>query len=153
MLIYKTEDMIKKNNALLNGFLIYGLISIYFLVLVLFGLSDNMYLRFANLVFVAFGINETMKLSNAGGDNYLDKVKSGLVTALSGILPSCVGLFLYMQIIDPTLAYTAHTLIPIHGPVEFTAVIFIEGLSSSLMVLFVMLQYWKNAESPLAKYK
>ncbi len=145
--------MIKRNNAFLNGFMIYGLISIYFLVLELFGLTDNMYLRFVNLVFIAMGVNATLRLSHAAGDNYLDKLKSGLVTVATGILLSVIGLYLYMQLIDPSLAYTAETLIPINSPIEFTAVIFIEGLSSSLMVLFMLLQYWKTAPSPLVKYK
>lgn len=145
--------MIKRNNAFLNGFMIYGLISIYFLVLELFGLTDNMYLRFVNLVFIAIGVNATLRLSHAASDNYLDKLKSGLVTVATGILLSVIGLYLYMQLIDPSLAYTAETLIPVNSPIAFTAIIFIEGLSSSLMVLFMLLQYWKTAPSPLAKYK
>ena len=59
----------KLKRELINGFIIFIGIAVYFLIIEYLGLADEFYLRILNLAIVAFGINLTIK------QNYEDGVR------------------------------------------------------------------------------
>lgn len=138
--------MLRQTNALANGLLIFALIGIYFVILEVLGLSDNLYLRFINFLFVLIGVNNTLKAASRETTSYLKRMLAGVTTVFTGILLSAIGLFIYLSVFEADLSAYAMTLIPAETNLAFAAVIFIEGFTSSLMVVFIMLQYWKNGD-------
>jgi hypothetical protein len=138
--------MIRQTNAFLNGLLIFGLIGAYFILLESLGLTDNLYLRFVNFLLVLIGVNNTLKSAAAESKSYPQRLISGVITVFTGIFLSALSLFIYLSLFDANLSAMAMTLIPAETNLSFAMVIFIEGFTSSLMVVFIMLQYWKNVE-------
>lgn len=137
--------MLSQTNAIRNGLLIFGLIGVYFIILELLGLTDNVFLKFINFIFVLIGVNSTLKQSSKIGADYLKKLVAGVVTVFTGIVLSAVALLIYLNVNDSSdISAYAMTLMPAETNFEFAGVIFIEGFTSSLMIVFIMLQYWKN---------
>lgn len=141
--------MLSQTNAIRNGLLIFGLVGVYFIILELLGLTDNVFLKFINFIFVLIGINNTLKQSSKIGADYLKKLVAGVVTVFTGIVLSAVALLIYLNVSDSSdISAYAMTLMPAETNFEFAGVIFIEGFTSSLMIVFIMLQYWKNVNVP-----
>lgn len=141
--------MLSKSNAIKNGLLIFVLVGVYFVILELLGLTDNIFLKFINFVFVLIGVNNTLKNTSRLGGDYLNKLVAGVATVFIGIFLSAAALFIYLTVNETTdLSAYSMTLIPAETNFEFAGVIFIEGFTSSLMIVFIMLQYWKNVTLP-----
>lgn len=138
--------MLQKTNAFRNGLLIFLFIGVYFVLLELLGLTDNIFLRFVNFLFVIIGVNNTLKKATKEKLDYLKKFAAALFAPFLGVLLSAVSLFIYLTIFDNDLSAYAMTLIPAETNFSFAAVIFVEGFLSSLMLVFIMMQYWKNVE-------
>ncbi len=138
--------MILQTKAFLNGLLIFGMIGAYFIILESLGLTDNLYLRFLNFLFVLIGVNNTLKSAAAESKSYPQQLIAGATTVFTGIFLSAVSLFMYLSLFDTNLSALAMTLIPAETNLSFATVIFVEGFTSSLMIVFIMLQYWKNVE-------
>lgn len=141
--------MLSQTNAIKNGLLLFGLIGVYFVVLELLGLTDNVFLKFINFIFVLIAVNNTLKTTSKVSDSYLKKLVGGVITVFIGILLSAIALFIYLNVNETTtLSAYAMTLIPANTNLEFVGIIFVEGFTSSLMIVFIMLQYWKNVNIP-----
>ncbi|MDX1653418.1 MAG: hypothetical protein R3277_13050 [Brumimicrobium sp.] len=140
--------MTGQKQALKNGILIFLLIGLYFILLEALGLTDNISLRFVNFFFVLVGVNNTLKHVSKEKANYLQKFKAGVLTVFIGIALSTIALFAYLELFDAELNQYAMTIFPAHTNIAFAGTIFVEGFVSSLMVVFIMLQYWKNVNPP-----
>lgn len=141
--------MLSKANAIKNGLLIFVLVGVYFVILELLGLTDNIFLKFINFAFVLIGVNNTLKNTAKQGGTYLNKLVGGIATVFTGILLSAIALFIYLIVNESSdISAYAMTLIPAETNFEFAAIIFVEGFTSSLMIVFIMLQYWKNVNVP-----
>lgn len=139
--------MLSQTNAVKNGLLIFGLIGVYFIILELLGLTDNVFLKFINFIFILIGVNNTLKHTTKLGGGYLKKLTSGVITIFLGTFLSAAALYFYLKASSATeISAYAMTLIPAETDFQFAAVIFIEGFTSSLMIVFIMLQYWKNVD-------
>lgn len=137
--------MLSQTNAIRNGLLIFGLIGVYFVILELLGLTDNVFLKFINFIFVLIGVNNTLKQASKIGVDYLKKLVAGVVTVFTGIVLSAIALLIYLNVNESSeISAYAMTLIPAETNFEFAGIIFVEGFTSSLMIVFIMLQYWKN---------
>lgn len=136
--------MLRQTNAIANGLLIFGLIGVYFIILELLGFTDNIFLRFVNFLFVLIGVNNTLKTAASKTQSYIQRLLAGIATVFVGIFLSALALFIYLSVFENDLSAYAMTLIPAKTNLSFALVIFIEGFTSSLMVVFIMLQYWKN---------
>ena len=141
--------MLSQTNAIRNGLLIFGLVGVYFIILELLGLTDNIFLKFINFIFVLIGVNNTLKAAANANASYLKKLVSGVTTVFIGILLSAIALYIYLNVNEASdLSAYAVTLIPAETNLEFAGIIFVEGFTSSLMIVFIMLQYWKNVNIP-----
>lgn len=131
-------------NEYKNGFIIFLLLGLFFLTMDLAGLANVFYLKIFNFVFVLFGVNLTLKHLSKEKANYLKMFSSGMVTALIGIVLSLIGLFVYMKITDADMTDYSTTIIPSENLSHYFLALFAEGISSAIVVVFTLMQYWKT---------
>jgi len=132
-----------------NGFIIFLGIGLFFLAMDFFGLSDKNYLRALNAFIVIYGINKTIKMNlNNGITDYLENFISGFKTGIIGVLLGIIGLIIYIYIkggesylstLSNTFFFLGKTNI-----IMYCSVLFFEGVASSLIGSFVLMQYWKD---------
>ena len=83
----------KLPKELVNGFIIFIGIGLYFLLMEFLGLADMYFLRLFNILFVFYGTNKTLKSNFAEGKTILaSNAVSALFTSLSGVFLSIIGL-------------------------------------------------------------
>jgi hypothetical protein len=134
------------------GFIIALSLGVYFLIIEGLGLSDVAFLRLFNITFVLLGINMTIRSNiSKGHTKYLKNFGSSLATAFSGIIFSIIGLWLYISIFkgDAYLSELAASVIINNDSIslnQFCVALLIEGLSSSFILVFILMQYWKNVK-------
>lgn len=139
----------KNQNEIKNGVLIFIGIGLFFLLMDLFGLADKNYLRIFNAFIVLYGISKTIKSNYAAGvTDYLENLVSGFKTGIIGVFLGIVGLIIFVYIkggdsylatLSDTFFFTGKTNL-----VKYCAVLFFEGVASSLIGSFALMQYWKD---------
>lgn len=139
----------KNVTELRNGFIIFLGIGLFFLAMDFFGLSDKNYLRALNAFIVIYGINKTIKMNlNNGITDYLENFISGFKTGIIGVFLGIIGLIIYIYIkggesylstLSNTFFFLGKTNI-----IMYCSVLFFEGVASSLIGSFVLMQYWKD---------
>lgn len=136
-----------------NGLLITFFIGIYFLIVEALNISDILWLRMLNLLIVAYGVNLTIKHKMLKGNlSYVSNLASGFITALIGVVLSIAGLFIYVVFITGTdyLQELAQSIFLTSSEVvlwKYAFGLFLEGISSSVVVSFAIMQRWKNVTS------
>lgn len=147
----------KYQRELINGFIIFLGIGIYFIVLELLGLSDQTYLRMLNIVFAIYGVNRTIK-SNAetGVHGYLTNFVSALLTAMIGAVLSIVALLIYLKFQggEEYLKALSENFIFGGGKVsvqQYVIGLLFESTAGSLAIVFVLMQYWKGKVETINK--
>lgn len=135
-----------------NSLYIFLSLGIYFLVLDLVEYSDIVFLRFFNAIIVAFFINRTIKQNVIKGQfNYLSNLGSGIITAVFGVLLSVLGLTFYLVALKgvehlPNLATSVIVMNSNVGLGAYSAALLIEGIASSVVLTFIIMQSWKSIE-------
>jgi hypothetical protein len=139
----------KNNIELRNGFLIFLGIGIFFLAMDFLGLANRNYLRTFNAVIVLYGINKTLKYNSSTGTiDYLENLISGFKTGIIGIVLSIIGLIIYiysnggesyLSKLSDTFFFVGKT-----NTIQYCSVLFFEGIASSLIGAFTLMQYWKD---------
>ncbi len=145
----KNQQIMKNSIEIKNGFLIFLGIGIFFLLMDLFGLADKNYLRILNAFIVLYGINKTIQFNfNHGNSDYLDNLISGFKTGIIGVVLGIIGLILFVYIkggesyltkLSDTFFFVGKTNI-----IKYCSVLFFEGIASSLIGSFALMQYWKD---------
>lgn len=140
----------KASRIVTNGLIIFICIGIFFLIMDQLGLSKNIYLRLVNFVFVIYGVNRTLQANFRDNINgYFTNLVSAFLTAF---LSLALGVFSFMLYADykggeAYLQNFADTYIfggSNPSPYQFGIGLFIEGLASSVVVSFALMQYWKD---------
>ena len=136
------------------GVLIFFLIGFYFLLMEVLGLSDKMFLRFFNALFVMYGINRVIKTKvEEGENNYLSNLGSAIATSFIGIFISVVALWIYIGLYKGVghMNELAGSFIIGGGHAvqlsQFCLGLLIEGLASSFILSFIVMQAWKDEKS------
>lgn len=135
---------------LTNGFLIFLLIGIYFLILEFAGLSDIFYLRILNLFFVIWGVNRTIKGNyEAGVRGYFTNLIAAIITSMTGAILSIASLLLYIELRggEVFLKQLAESFIFGGGELtiqQYCIGLLFESTAASLAVSFILMQYWKD---------
>ena len=139
----------KNSTELKNGILIFLGIGLFFLLMDILGLADKNYLRILNAFIVLFGINKTIKYNfSHGNSDYLENLISGFKTGILGVILGIVGLIIFVYIrggesylsrLSDTFFFVGKTNI-----IKYCSVLFFEGIASSLIGSFVLMQYWKD---------
>jgi hypothetical protein len=141
----------KNNIELKNGIVIFLGIGIFFLLMDFLGLADKNYLRILNAFIVLYGINETIKTnSKAGKTGYLENLVSGFKTGVIGVFLGIVGLivFIYIKGGESYLDRLSNTFFfgEDNNIIKYCSILFFEGIASSLIGSFTLMQYWKDVE-------
>lgn len=139
----------KNNVELKNGFLIFLGIGLFFLAMDFLGLANKNYLRALNAFIVLYGINKTIKTNlHNGVSNYLENFISGFKTGIIGVFLGIIGLIIYvyakggesyLSTLSETYFFIGKTNI-----IMYCSVLFFEGVASSLIGSFTLMQYWKD---------
>lgn len=134
---------------LINAVKIFAGIVLFFFLMKLFGLDEFTELRLLNFIFVFWGINSAIKknIFTNGNNNYLENLSIGFRTSFLAILLLIFSLTIYLFYIDSSFIHVMENS-KIWGnhltPPLIAFAIFIEGISSSLICTFILMQYWKN---------
>lgn len=142
----------KLSKEFINGFLIFLGIGIYFLLMEAFGLSKYYILRIFNVLIVIYGLNRTIKSNlKEGKTAYLSNLISSGLTGLIGIGLGIVGLAVYVYYIKGGTSYLnnlSEAFLFGGNPTlaEYCFGLFIEGIASVFMVVFINMQYWRTKD-------
>jgi len=121
----------------------------FFLLSKLLGLQENPYLRFLNLFFVLFGIRQAIKVNieqNKETD-YLSNLGLGLQTSALAVILSIAGVMVYVEFIDRQFIEAMNNSFLIAGDLdkaEIFITLLIEGMASSFIGSFMVMQFYKN---------
>jgi len=141
--------MFFKSREFRNGTIIFVGIGVYFLIMELLGLSNIFYLRFLNIFIVLYGINRTIKANIYDGQNdYLFNLTSGAMAAFVGVILSVIGLNIYIHLkggADYIKTLSEAFLFGGSPSIyQYCAGLLFEGLASSVIGAFALMQYWKG---------
>ena len=142
----------KLPKELVNGFIIFIGIGLYFLLMEFLGLADMYSLRLFNILFVFYGTNKTLKSNFAEGKTILaSNAVSALFTSLSGVFLSIIGLIIYIYIkggaiyietLSETFLFGGNPSI-----ITYSASLLFEGIISAVLVTFMLMLYWDTRYS------
>jgi len=129
-----------------NGLIIWLILGVFFLLMDAMGLANVPYLKIFNIVFILFGVNMTLRHYAKKGANYGQLFVKGCYTAFLGIGLALLGLIFYLEVLlgGVDMSQYSTTVIPTTGLSQYVLALFAEGISSAVIVVFVLLQYWKN---------
>lgn len=140
-----TIKIILKNTLLVSFAML-----IYFFFLRGFDLDKKPLLRLVNLLFILFGINNTIK-DNIFYNNeyrYLKNLSIGFSTSLLAVIISLFYLIIYVNFVHPNfISVLQNSFFLWKNNLSFTSIIFIlfiQGTSFSLICSFLIMKYWKN---------
>jgi hypothetical protein len=132
-----------------QSILIYiGIVSFFF-VMKVFGLDNIVQLRALNFIFVFFGINKAIKLNiiNNGEVDYLSNFSLAILTAVTALIMVILSLVIYLDFIDPGFLEVMEQVRVWGAQIDVLMVAFgiaVEGFASSVIISFILMQYWKR---------
>ncbi|GGA66622.1 hypothetical protein GCM10008015_04120 [Flavobacterium palustre] len=139
----------KLPKELYNGVIIFTGIALYFVLMEVLHLSNQVFLRLFNIVFIYYGVNKTLK-SNfiEGKTDFAENAISALLTALTGVLLSIMGLvaYIYSKGGDAYIRTLSESLLFVGSPsvMTYNISLLFEGIVSAVIVTFSLMLYWKK---------
>ena len=147
----------KLKTELINGFIIFLGMGIYFILMEFLGLADEFYLRIFNLFIIAFGVNLTLKQNVKNGvHGYFKNLISGIITSFIGALLSIGSLYLYIKFqggeeyiksLSDNFLFGGGEL----NTTYYSIGLLFESIASSVIISFVLMQFWKNKVETINK--
>jgi hypothetical protein len=139
----------KLPKELYNGVIIFIGIALYFLLMEVLHLSNLFFLRLFNIVFIYYGVNRTLKSNlKEGKTNFADNAISALMTSLTGVLLSIMGLvaYIYSKGGDEYIRTLSESLLFVGSPsvMTYNISLLFEGIVSAVIVTFSLMLFWKN---------
>ena len=143
----------KLPKELINAIIIFAGISAYFLLIDFLNLSDILWLRMLNVLFVWYGVTRTLSYNvEHGKKDYAYNLFSAGATAFGGVFLSIIGLVSYIHLRggDDYVNNLSQDLLFGGKPSanQYCIGILFEGVASALIVVFVSVQYWRSKMSP-----
>lgn len=137
-----------------NAIKIYSGIILYFFLMKILGLENITELRLFNFLIVIWGINSAIKqnLNTNKNNTYLTNISIGFSTSLSSLLAIVISLIFYITFIDQTLLLIMENSSVWGKNLSLGKIVFallIEGLASSVICTFLVMQYWKKYKAPI----
>jgi hypothetical protein len=145
------------SRIVINGLIIFAGIALFFLLMEVLHLTDQIYLRLVNFVFVIYGVNRTIKANyNDHTDGYFSNLTAGFLTAFISLI---IGIFSFIGYVeyrgsDAYLHTFASSYIFGGGEpslYQFCIGLFIEGFAASAIVSFALMQFWKDKVEKINK--
>lgn len=134
-----------------NALLIFGGIVGFFFLMKIFGLDNISELRLLNFVFVLWGINRAIKTNiNVNKETfYLNNLSVGIGTSILAVGLTVLGLIIYVDYIDNSFLSVLEDSFFWGSNLTLPLVVFallIEGVASSVICSFILMQYYKNVK-------
>jgi len=147
--------MTHKNIILKYALLTTLMIGGFFFICKLFGLEENPYLRFLNLLFVVVGTREAIKTSiHTNQDtNYITNLGLGIQTSALAVILSIIGVIGYIEFMNPDFLLTMNNSFLIGGNLSLAEIfitLLIEGMASSFIGSFIVMMFYKNHDKVMA---
>ncbi|RVT79775.1 hypothetical protein EOD40_01310 [Flavobacterium sufflavum] len=139
----------KPPKEIINGFIIFIAISIYFLLMETLNLAHLFYLRFLNVLFVFYGVNRTIQMNlKENQKKFVSNAVSAMLTSIIGVILSIIGLVIYsyLQGGDAFVASLSETFLFGGNPTidAYSISLLFEGIASSVIVTLLLMLYWNN---------
>lgn len=129
-----------------------GALIVYFLLMKIFGLEKNFYLRILNFFIIGGGIfllyrNSFVKESNERL-GYVQSLMSGALLTIISVVIFTIFLGLYIFFFDPHFRETLNsTSLWATADMPLSLIVFgilVEGVSSGFIISFILMQYFKS---------
>lgn len=147
----------KFSRIIINGILIFACIGAIFLIMEMLDLKDEIYLRLLNFIPVIWGINRTIKGNHKDRvDGYFTNLLSGIFTGLISLVLGLISFMVYVEMNggDQYLENFKESYIFGGGEpsvYQFCIGLFLEGAAASLIVSFMLMQFWKDKVEKINK--
>ena len=127
----------------------FSLIVGFYFVMKLIGLADVLEFRIFNIVFVLWGVNSAIKtnLEKNLDNTYLTNLYIGFSTSALTVISTIVAMITYVTFVDQHLLVLLETASMWGSGLTLPKVVFamtIEGMASSVISSFLIMQYWKK---------
>ncbi len=142
-----------------HGFMMFVLLTGYFLIMRFIGLGHDYWLRALNLLIVFFVIRSALRTYRSRSqasyyEDFTDYFRIAARTSLVGIALFSVFLAIYLDQLDTVFMEeirTQENISPYLTPVSAAFLIFVEGITSSLACGYILIQVMKSrtVEKPL----
>lgn len=139
-----------KSPVVRTGLYSYAGIAVLFLIMKLFGLEHQTWLRFLNIVFVVYFTNRLARHLHATkvDNDYLKAWGSLILANVITVALSFFSFIIYANFIDPNFmdTFVSGILWNKHITFEMAAMtLFAEGVGTSVAISFIIMQYWNDA--------
>jgi len=124
-------------------------IVLYFFAMKLLGLENVVELRFLNFLFVVWGVNSSIKnnIHENKETGYVGNLFLGVSTSVVAVIITVISLILYVTFISPEFIIVLENSFLWGNNLSLQLIVFallIEGIASSVICSFILMQYWKN---------
>jgi hypothetical protein len=141
----------ENRTILKNGFLIFLGIGLFFLLMDFLGLASKNYLRSLNAFIVLYGMHKTIKYNYTKGEiGYFENLFSGFLTGVLGVFLGIIGLiaFIFVKGGESYLTTLSDTFFFVGkiNIIEYCGVLFFEGVASSLIGAFILIQFYGDSK-------
>ncbi|CAM1372741.1 conserved membrane hypothetical protein [Tenacibaculum litopenaei] len=132
-----------------NALLIFAGITGFFFFMKILGLDNVSELRLLNFVFVFWGINRAIKtnIHNNRELVYFQNLLIGVGTSIMAVGLTILGLIIYVTFLDAAFIEVLENSSFWGKDLNLSLVVFalaIEGIASSVVCAFILMQYYKN---------
>jgi len=135
-----------------QGLLMFAGLTVFFLLMRAFGLAHSYWLRALNIFVVFFFIRQAImgyhkKIKASYYEDFFDYFKIGIRTSFIGIGAFAVFLAVYLDLIDPAFMEELQDQESFGGlitPVSVSFLIFLEGMASSFVCSYAIIQIKKS---------
>lgn len=139
----------KISKEIINGFYIFLGIAVFFVLMEILNLSHLFYLRLLNVLFIFYGVNRTLKMNLAEGQNsFLPNAISAMITSHTGVILSIVALLIYSYAMggDQYVKSLSEAFMFGGEPsvMTYTICLLFEGSASCIIVTLLLMLYWNN---------
>lgn len=122
---------------------------LYFFAMKLLGLENISELRFLNFIFVIWGVNSAIKnnIHENQDTYYISNLFIGVSTSIIAIGIILISLIAYVSLIEPGFIAVLENSSLWGKNLSLPLIVFaitIEGIASSVICSFILMQYWKN---------
>ena len=127
---------------------IYICIVLYFFAMKIIGADDIVQLRLLNFVFVFWGVNGAIKknLHENKDSTFLINLFVGFTTSILTVLLTVISLVFYITFLYADFIHVIESSTFWGSELRLTIIVFaflIEGIASSIICTFILMQYWK----------
>lgn len=139
----------KLPKEIVNGFLIFVGIALFFLLMELLNLSNLFYLRLLNVLFIFYGVNRTLQMNLAEGKNeFVPNAISAMITSFTAVVISIVALLIYsfakggnnyVKSLSEAFMFGGEPSVT-----SYCLSLFFEGTASCVIVTLLLMLYWNN---------